>query len=117
MWVSTTSSNRDNRLDENRTRHIGRPIYKIPTITFFFTKKYLDYQVISTVSNRLWTKKFWNVDPDAYMCRKTLNFLPKQLLKFQNVIQQCEGNIFLGDDLSKLSDERIDKYICPLFKK
>ncbi len=83
----------------------------------FFSQKYLDYQVISTVSNRLWTKKFWNVDPDAYMCRKTLNFLPKQLLKFQNVIQQCEGNIFLGDDLSKLSDERIDKYICPLFKK
>lgn len=83
----------------------------------FFSQNYLNRQVIQTVSKRLWTKKFWNVDPDAFMCRRTLGFLPKQLLEFQKIIKQGNGNIFLGDDLTRLSHKRLNKYVYPLFVK
>ena len=81
----------------------------------FFSRWYLDRRVITTISKRLWTKKLWNVDPDAFMCRASSGYSEKQLKNFRKVIKAGQGNIFLGDDLTKLSDRRIKKYLQPLF--
>lgn len=100
---------------------IGPDTSVTPFIKFLslpvFSKNYLDTKVIPTILRRLWTKKYWNVDPDAFMCRKTSGFSPKQLLRFQKIIRLGGGNIFLGDDLTKLSNKRIERYIHPLFTK
>lgn len=83
----------------------------------FFSRWYLDRKVIPTLSQRLWTKKLWRVDPDAFLCRKSLGYTHDQLIKFQKVIKAGDGNIFLGDDLTQLSSGRIRKYLLPLFDK
>lgn len=80
-----------------------------------FSRWYLDHQVLPTVLKRLWTKRIWNVDPDAFMCHKTLGYTHQQLKKFQRIIRAGRGNIFLGDDLTRLPSERIKKYLHPLF--
>lgn len=82
----------------------------------FFSRWYLNRRVIPTISNRLWTKKLWNVDPDAYLCREEVGFSHSQLLSFQSLIKKGEGNIFLGDDLTQLTLKRIKKYLYPLFR-
>ncbi len=80
-----------------------------------FSRWHLDKNVIPTLVNRLWTKKLWNVDPDAFVCHHTSGFRHGQLNKFQKLISKAKGNIFLGDDLGKLTEEKIKKYIKPLF--
>lgn len=83
----------------------------------FFNRWYLTSQVLPTVAKKLWTKKLWHVDPDAFLCRRSLGFSHRQLLKFQKLIQRGAGNIFLGDDLTRLSSWRIKKYLLPLFDR
>ena len=78
---------------------------------------YLNSQVLPTLTQKLWTKKIWNVDPDAFLCRSSLGYTHHQLIKFQKIIKGGAGNIFLGDDLTKLSSRRIQKYLLPLFTR
>lgn len=73
-------------------------------------------RVKRTIENRLWTSKYWNIDPDAFVCRPQLGLSQKHVESFLEIIKQSKGNIFLGDDLTKLSKERVDKYILPLTK-
>jgi alpha-galactosidase len=83
----------------------------------FISNLYLKYIVIPTVLNRLWTKKYWNVDPDAFICNNASGFSDKQLFRLQKTIKKGNGNIFLGDDLTTLTSNEISKYINPLFIK
>lgn len=82
-----------------------------------FNRWYLNSQVLPAIVKKLWTRKIWHVDPDAFLCRKSLGYNHDQLIKFQKLIKRGAGNIFLGDDLTKLSSDRIRKYLLPLFNK
>ena len=75
---------------------------------------YLNHRVIPTIVNRLWTQKFWNIDPNVFMCKKNLGLSPTLLIKFRSVIKLGKGNMFLGDDLTKLSNKRIKKIYLSL---
>lgn len=82
-----------------------------------FNRWYLNSWVFPTLVKKLWTRKIWHVDPDAFLCRKSLGYNHDQLIKFQKIIKRGDGNIFLGDDLTQLSSSRIRKYLLPLFNK
>lgn len=82
----------------------------------FFSRWILDSHVLPTILKRLWTKKLWNIDPDAFICRKKMGYTTKQLQKFQAIIRKGKGNIFLGDDLTKLPKWKIKKFLYPLFR-
>ena len=71
--------------------------------------------VLSNVNKRDWTRKYWNLDPDAFVCRPTLGISDSKILELQKAIQNANGNIFLGDDMTKLSELRIAKFVMPLF--
>lgn len=88
--------------------------FMIPNI---ISNWYLKWKVIPAITKRLWTKKFWNIDPDVYICRKNFGFSTKLLKSFQRIIKSGEGNIFLGDDLTVLPSKKIKKYLAPLFKR
>lgn len=81
----------------------------------FLSQLHISKSVIPTIMRRVWTKEFWNIDPDAFVCRGSIGLSHKQLLQFQKVVKIANGNIFLGDDLTRLSDDRIGKYLSPLF--
>jgi hypothetical protein len=57
------------------------------------------------------------LDPDVFVCRKSLGFNNNQTALMQKTILEANGNIFLGDDLTTLDKSRINKFIEPLFKK
>ena len=79
--------------------------------------RFLYGYTIKTLKERLWTKRFWNVDLDTYVCRKLSGLTERQILTHQKMIKEADGNIFLGDNLTRLPRDRIDKYIYPLFKQ
>lgn len=70
----------------------------------------------TNTSNREWTKDCWNLDADAFSCRKSLGIGKKQLLNFQQIILDTKGNLFLGDDMPNLSQTRLKEFILPLFQ-
>ena len=72
--------------------------------------------VINNIKRRFWTRKFWNLDPDVFVCRRSLGLNDKQLLSLQKHIRLASGNIFLGDDMTRLGEDRIRKFVLPLFK-
>jgi alpha-galactosidase len=80
-----------------------------------FTNKYQYKKVIGNIHARMWTKRFWNIDSDAFVCREDLGISDDELMVFQKLIIACEGNIFLGDDMTHLPKERVSKFIQPLF--
>lgn len=55
------------------------------------------------------------LDPDVFVCRKSLGFSEAQILQLQQIIREAGGFIFLGDDLTCLPRERFKKYVVPLF--
>ncbi|KKT48226.1 MAG: Alpha-galactosidase [Candidatus Collierbacteria bacterium GW2011_GWC2_44_18] len=91
-----------------------------PSLNFllpkFFNRWILSKRVLPTISKRLWTKQIWNVDTDVFECRSEMGYTEKELLTFQNIIKDGKGNVFLGDDLTRLTAERIHRYIIPLFR-
>ncbi|MBI2357229.1 alpha-galactosidase [Candidatus Dojkabacteria bacterium] len=97
---------------------VGPDIILSPFFKFSKHARYLDLFIIpratKTIMSRVWTKKFWNIDPDAFVCRSTLGLSKLHIRDSINLVRLCEGNIFLGDDLTKLSDKRLNKYIKPL---
>lgn len=87
---------------------------KIPAVNSLVNSYKLNL-VINNIKRRLWTRKFWNLDPDVFVCRKSLGLNDKQLLSLQKHIKLASGNIFLGDDMTKLEGDRIKKFVLPLF--
>lgn len=78
------------------------------------TNHYLYNRVIKSIKHRSWTKIFWNVDPDVFVCRKSLGLSDKQIYTLQKDMIELDGNIFLGDDLTKLDEKRVENFIRPL---
>jgi len=72
--------------------------------------------VINNIKRRFWTRKFWNLDPDVFVCRKSLGLNDGKLLSLQKHIKLASGNIFFGDDMTRLGEDRIRKFVLPLFK-
>ena len=72
-------------------------------------------KIKENVSKRKWTEKFWLLDPDVFVCRKNIGLREKDILSLQNSIKKAQGLVFLGDDLTGLSQEEILKYVEPLF--
>lgn len=71
--------------------------------------------VLKNIRKRSWTKTLWNLDPDVFVCRPTLGLSTKKILALQRAVKKLDGNIFLGDDMTKLSQSRIDTFVKPLF--
>ncbi len=71
--------------------------------------------VINIVPKRYDMGRFWNVDPDVMVCRKSLGISENLLAKLAKVIKETNGTILLGDDLTKLSEARLQKYVYSLF--
>lgn len=72
--------------------------------------------VIKNIEKRSWLAKYWNLDPDVFVCRKELGVNSTLLLNLQDAVKNLNGSIFLGDDMTALPQKRIEKYIVPLFK-
>lgn len=72
--------------------------------------------VIKNVAKRMWTKDYWILDPDAFICRPTLGVSDEKILELQKSIMAAEGNLFLGDDMIKLSESRITEFVMPMFE-
>ncbi len=79
-----------------------------------FTNKFLYKKALHNFKSRKWTRKYWNIDLDVFCCSGSLGFSEEEIIKFQRSIIQSKGNIFLGDDISKLSKDHIKKFIYPL---
>jgi len=88
---------------------------KVPIISrLFHTLRIRD--VVSNISKRKFTSKYWNIDPDVFVCRDSIGVDEKIIdLLFQN-IKSIKTDIFLGDDMTSLSNEKIQKYISPILK-
>lgn len=70
------------------------------------------------IDKRLWMEDYWNLDPDALVVRNGVGVGDKQITQMKNSFKKIsKGNIFLGDDMTVLDEERIKKYILPIFKK
>ena len=68
-------------------------------------------KVIKSAAFRTWTNKLWNVDLDAFVCDKNLGLSDKQIFNMHSLIKKSGGNIFLGDDMTSLPHDRIEKFI------
>ncbi|HRI06106.1 MAG TPA: alpha-galactosidase [Candidatus Dojkabacteria bacterium] len=98
---------------------VGPDILLSPFLQFSSRAKSLDMfihkKVLKIVNNRVFTKKYWNIDADAFVCRPTLSHTRRMIKDNMKLIKDSGGNIFLGDDFTKLSSKRIQKYVLPLF--
>ncbi len=71
-------------------------------------------RIIANLQARRWTNIFWNTDPDVFLCHSEYGLSHNQLISLQQNIIQLQGNIFIGNDMTVLSQERIHTYIRPL---
>lgn len=70
--------------------------------------------VIENIKHRKWLARFWRLDPDVFVCRPQLQIDHNLLVRLQNAIHALGGNVFLGDDMTGLSQDRLVRYIHPL---
>lgn len=68
-----------------------------------------------TVRSRMWTKDFWTIDPDSFVCASGYPAMQRDIMRMQRLIRDCRGVIFLGDRLSTLTERHIHEYVEPLF--
>lgn len=85
-----------------------------------FVGKYMNRRryknIMTNLKTRRWTNIFWNTDPDVFMCHDTYGLSHEKLIEFQQHILKLKGNIFLGDDMTKLSEDKIHTYIKPFLQ-
>lgn len=72
-------------------------------------------QLQTNLAHRLTTNKLWLLDPDVFCCHSRTGLNKSQILQLRSLIQKANGVYLLGDDLTQLSDDQIDKFIRPLF--
>lgn len=58
----------------------------------------------------------FNFDPDVFVCSEATGFSELQIEELLQIIKNVNGNKFLGDDLVKLPQDRLEKYIFRLFE-
>jgi len=60
-------------------------------------------------------KGAFNFDPDVFACSEDLGLTDAQVEMLLAAVRESNGNRFLGDDLSKLPQARLEKYVYKLF--
>src|SRR3989344_5038952 len=94
---------------------IGPDVIDMSTSNLPFVNKIINSfklkRVGKSVEDRFWTRKYWNLDPDVFVCRESLGFDDKQITSLIAIIRKARGNIFLGDDFTKLPKERIKRFV------
>lgn len=60
-------------------------------------------------------KGAFNFDPDVFACSENLGFSDAQVELLLKTVREANGNRFLGDDLSTLPQDRLEKYVYRLF--
>ncbi len=60
-------------------------------------------QLSANIKSRLPTQSFWRLDPDAFISSSKLGVTHSQAKKLSLLINECNGVIFLGDDLTSLT--------------
>ena len=90
-------------------------IQSIPWLGKYFNRKRFK-NIMKNLATRRWTSIFWNTDPDVFMCNDGYGLSDNQLIDFRTNILKLKGNIFLGDDMTKLSEDKIRMYIKPFLK-
>jgi alpha-galactosidase len=78
--------------------------------------RYCYQSVIHNIKSRSWTKKYWNLDYDAFICRENTGISDQQVHVQSQLIKESMGNIFLGDDMYALPKEKVQQLIKPLFQ-
>jgi len=101
------------RIAEDNSIAMGVPKYINPIISMIYANRYIKH-LVNNYKEREWTREYWNLDLDTFVIDKKHGFNNKQLLLLRNLIKEANGNIFLGDDLTKLTSEEVEKYIYPL---
>jgi len=86
----------------------------IPILNSFIHKKTLG-QLEQNLKLRKETKKFWQLDPDVFICDRSYGLNESQIYRLLNLIKEADGLKFLGDDLVNLDTKLIKKYILKLF--
>lgn len=77
--------------------------------------QFLISRVIRNLRNRHWTKIFWHLDGDVFICGHKFGLNQATVQKLQTALLNYSGNIFLGDDLTTLPAEKFKKFIKPMF--
>lgn len=90
-------------------------IQSIPWLGKYLNRKRFK-NVMKNLTTRRWTSIFWNPDPDVFMCNDGYGLSDDQLIDFRENILKLKGNIFLGDDMTKLSENKIRAYIKPFLR-
>ncbi|MBI2414364.1 hypothetical protein HYV31_00760 [candidate division WWE3 bacterium] len=70
--------------------------------------------LIKNYKERVWSKCIWNLDLDFFIFDKARGFSKKDLSLLLRLIKESNGNVFLGGDLTKITDEDKKNYIYPL---
>ncbi len=68
-------------------------------------------QVLVAIKQKKWTKSLWNVDGDVFVCGEQFGSSDTTIKALHRGLRSTAGNIFLGDDLTKLSSTNVKKYI------
>jgi alpha-galactosidase len=73
-------------------------------------------QLAENLANREDLSEVIGLDPDVFVCRKSVGLSEDQIHKLGSIIKKTPGGLkILGDDLTSLPWGRIQKYIFPLF--
>jgi hypothetical protein len=70
--------------------------------------------ICQNLEKRSWTKRFWQLDPDVFVCAEDSGLKKQEIERLKKIIQESNGLIFCGDDLIKLDEERLS-YLRTLF--
>jgi hypothetical protein len=96
---------------------IVSPFVKFLPLSGLFDRLFIHNKVMKSLNERLWTNRYWNIDPDALVCRKGIGLTDTQISSHLAIIKECKGNIFLGDRLPHLPKYKLEKFIYPLLKE
>lgn len=72
-------------------------------------------QLEANLKHRSILSRVVHLDLDAFICHRAHGISSKQILRLQEIIKNSHGPKFLGDDLTKLTKQEVEKFIKPLF--
>lgn len=90
---------------------INAPTLQNNAFLKYFSNSFSYERVIENLKSRMWTKKLWNCDPDVFLCSDSWCLSDKELVALRDLIKEVGGNVFLGDDMLGLPDNRVEEFI------
>lgn len=101
----------DNSFDVSLPK-LFKPVRK--TLNLIYSRRYLK-SLHHALNNRLWMGKYLNLDLDTFICNEIHGFSKDELDFIANEIIRTKGNIFLGDDLSCITEMDYKNFIVRFF--